>query len=120
MPKLIFFNVKEVQDFLMHNGYVFTLRKPRSEGEALAVTGNYYKYQAFGEVNVKLIKENVIHAHELSPYVAGSGIKAKLTLCDFCYDDDAHEWFDRAKQMSGEKLNLYLVTRDMTGVYKIK
>jgi hypothetical protein len=120
MPRLIFFNVKEVREFLSLNGYVFTLRKPRNEGEALAVVGNYYKNEPFGKVYVKLIKENITHAHELSPYVHGSGIKASLTLNDMCYDDDSHQWFNLAKHMSGEQLNLYLVTKDMTNWYKIK
>jgi len=116
----IFFNVDEVRHFLTLNGYVFTLRKPRSVGEALAVVGNYYKYEAFGKVNVMLIKENIKHPHELSPYVHGSGIEAPLTLNDMCYDDDAHHWFALANKLSGEQLNLYLVTMDMTGLYKIK
>jgi hypothetical protein len=116
----IFFNVKEVRQFLMLNGYVFTLRKPRNVGEAIAVVGNYYKYEPIGKVFVQLIKEDIKHPHELSPYVNGSGIEAPLTLNDMCYDDDAHHWFALANKMSGQKLNLYLVTMDMTNWYKIK
>ena len=119
MPKLIFFNIKEVRNFLMLNGYVFTLRKSRSEGEALAVVGSYFDHQPLGMTNVKLILEDVYNAHQLSPYVAGSGIKAQVTLCDCGYDDDAHQWFGLANKLSGEKLNLYLVTMNMTGMYRI-
>jgi hypothetical protein len=120
MPKLIFFNVKEVRDFLMLNGYVFTLRKNRSEGQAIAVVGSYFDHKPIASVFVKLILENVYNAHQLSAYVAGSGIKALFTLNDMCYDDDAHHWFALANKLSGEQLNLYLVTMDMTNFYKIE
>ena len=116
---IIFFNVKEVRDFLMSHGFVFTLRKPRAEGRATAVSGNRYHYDEIGAVEVKLIKEGIIHPHQLSPYVKGSGIEAKLTLNDMCHDDDAYEWFGLANHLSGEQLNLYLVTMDMTNFYKI-
>ena len=120
MTSYIYFNVKEAREFLLSHGYVFTLRKPRAEGDAIAVTGGYYNHQSIGKVNVMLILEGVYHAHQLSPYVDGSGIKAKLTLNDCSYDDDAHEWFGLANKISGQKLNLYLVTLDMTGFYKIE
>lgn len=119
LPRLMYWNVKEARDFLILNGYAFTLRKPRNEGVAIAVVGSYYKHQPFGTIFVKLIKENIKHPHELSPYVHGSGIEAPLTLNDMCYDDDAHHWFALANKLSGEQLNLYLVTIDMTGMYKI-
>ena len=118
MPRLIYWNVKEAYEFLIQNCYVFTLRKPRTEGEALAVTGSYYDHKPMGMVNVKLILENVYHPHQLSSYVAGSGIKSEITLCDM-RDDDAFKWFNLAKNISGEQLNLYLVTMDMRGLYKI-
>ena len=127
MTSLIFWNVKEAREFLILNGYAFTLRKPRSEGDALAVIGNYYNWQPIGKVNVKLILENVTHAHQLSPYVHGSGIKAQLTLNDCSYDDDAHQWFNLANAIdfkhgevvSKKQLNLYLAVMDLTGMYKI-
>lgn len=115
----MYWNVKEARDFLILNGYVFTLRKPRSEGSAIAVVGSYYNHKPIGSIFVKLLKEDIQYAHELSAYVAGSGIKSQITLCDCGYDDDAHEWFALANKISGEKLNLYLVTMDMTGMYKI-
>lgn len=115
----MYWNVKEAREFLLKNGYVFTLRKPRKEGPAIAVVGSFYDHQPIGSTFVKLIKEDVQHAHELSAYVAGSGIKAQITLCDCGYDDDAHQWFGLANELSGQKLNLYLVTMDMTGMYKI-
>lgn len=117
---LIFFNVEEARNFLLENGYVFTLRKHRMEGEAIAIVGNYYKHKTIGKVFVKLIKANITHPHELSSYVAGSGIKSPITFNSLCYDDDAHHWFALAKQISGEQLNLYLVTMDMSGIYKIE
>ena len=123
MTSLMYWNVKEAREFLILNGYVFTLRKPRKEGPAIAVVGSYYDHHPIGSTFVKLIKEDIQHAHELSAYVAGSGIKAQITLNDMCYDDDAHHWFRLAYQLSvkeeGQKLNLYLVTMDMTGMYKI-
>ena len=51
----MYWNVKEAREFLMLNGFVFTLRKPRKEGEALAVVGSYYEHQPLGMTNVKLI-----------------------------------------------------------------
>ena len=95
----IFFNVPEVRDFLLENGIVFTLRKPRSEGETYAVVGSYYKHKTIAIVKVKLEKADIHYAEDLLPYFFQSGLNQSV-----------YEWFELAKKMSGKTLNLYKVT----------
>jgi hypothetical protein len=94
----IYFNVSEVREFLLENGIVFTLRKPRSIGVTQAVFGSYFKHTTFAIVEVKLEREHVNYMEELLPYIERSGLK------------DVGKWFELAKKMSGDTLNLYNVT----------
>jgi hypothetical protein len=96
----IYFNVPDVREFLLDNGVVFTLRKPRSEGETYAVVGSYCKHKTIAIVRVKLEKTDIHYAEDLGPYFSQSG----LVGCS------VYDWFELAKKMSGETLNLYKVT----------
>ena len=76
----IFFNVKEARNFLLENGFVYTIRKRRSTGKANAVVGSYYKHKTIAEVDVIEVTTKPVLAHgefdsTLSFYVKNSGFK---------------------------------------------
>lgn len=111
---MIFFNVPGPKEFLIINGYVYTLRKPRSVGVTTAVTGNRFKgdVKPFAKVNVVLIAENITSPDTLVPYAFESGIKIGVTLSSIIWDAKmiAKKWLNLAREKSGIILNLYKVT----------
>jgi len=55
---MIFFNVEEARNFLVKNGFVYTLRRHRKHlGSNLAVYGGYYKWEKLGACNIEFIKD---------------------------------------------------------------
>jgi len=54
---MIFFNVNNVKNCLIKNGEVYTLRKKRRDGLDIAVTGNRYKWNKLGKVDIIFVKE---------------------------------------------------------------
>jgi hypothetical protein len=88
---VIWFNVKKARDFLLKNGYVYTLRpRKRREGKDVLMYGGFGKK---GYVNVKFVKE-ILDWDELNRYVYESGFR------------NVDEWVREAK---GSRF-LYLVT----------
>src|SRR3972149_10880670 len=113
--KMIFFNIREVREYLVTHGIVYTIRNSRSEGITDAVQGNYRKWTKICKVNVKLMEENIISSEQLEKYAFQSGITLPITLCALKVDarQISNKWLDLAKRLSaqqGEQLNLYRVT----------
>jgi hypothetical protein len=108
---MIFFNVREVREYLVTHGIVYTLRRPRAEGLTDAVEGNYKKWRKICKVNVELVTKNIISSEQLEQYAFQSGITLPITLCAFQADARriSNKWFDLAHKLSGEQLNLYRV-----------
>jgi hypothetical protein len=101
---MIFFNVEKVRQFLMHNEFVFTLRKPRKRtGIETLAYGNRFKgdITTLGKCYVYLAKANVIDPSQLWRFFKYSGLDTGLNT--------ASQWLEKAKKMSGNKLNLYIV-----------
>ena len=95
---MIFFNKEPVREFLLKNGLVYTLRKPRKRiGNDIAVYGSFYKNAKIADVTIELVMENLTSAKQLKPYVSESGL------------EDSQEWLKLAQKLSGQKLNLYKV-----------
>ena len=95
---VMFFNIKSVREFLINNGYVFTLRKKRFRiGRDMAVYGNYYIQTKIGNINIEKL-EQIASPNQLSSYINESGLK------------DIEKWFGLATKLSGQKLYLYKVT----------
>jgi len=97
----IFFNVKPVREFLIKNGFVYTLRKRRGRvGNDVAVHGSYYKRKTIAKVFILEVPIGKIENSEmLTGFFDESGLKSS-----------ASEWFELAKKLSGEELYLYKVT----------
>jgi hypothetical protein len=95
----IYFNVRTVREYLVTNGHVYTLRKPRGVGITDAVTGSYFKHKTFAKVEVKLVITDVLMSTQLDPYFGESGLFSS-----------SYKWLELAQIMSGGKLNLYKVT----------
>jgi len=95
----MFFNVTEARWFLLTNGKVYTLRKPRKRENCIEqlVKGSRYKHKSIGLGQVKLIRKNITHPRELIPYYHQSGFFTPNT------------WYAVAKEKSGERLDLYEV-----------
>jgi hypothetical protein len=69
---VIWFNVEKARDFLLKNGYVYTLR-PKKRREGIEVL----MYDGFGKkgyANVKFVKE-ILDWDELNRYVYESGFR---------------------------------------------
>lgn len=112
---MIYFNVKEIRNYLLTHGIVYTIRNPRSEGITDAVQGSYMKYVKICKVNVKLIEEKITSIGQLDKYAFQSGITLPVTLSAFKADarQISQKWLDLAQKLSaqnGEQLNLYRVT----------
>lgn len=113
---MIFFNVREVREYLMTHGEVYTLRNPRAEGTTDAVKGDYRKQERLCRVQVELITKDVKSSEQLEEYAFKSGITIPITLSAFKADarQISVKWLDLAKRMSsrnGEQLNLYHVLK---------
>jgi len=96
---IMFFNVKKVREFLLKEGYIYTLRKKRKRvGEDVAVKGNYYKQDWLAWIHIEFIKS--IHSFlELVFFVAESGLAPK-NIVDSKKGMASLKWFDLAKKMS--------------------
>lgn len=100
---MIYFNVKDVKEFLEKNGMVYTLRKPRTVGITQAVVGSYYKHETFATVDIQLIIENVIDSRQLYKYFSESGLAGTEV-------EGSLRWLNLANKLSGFTLNLYKVS----------
>lgn len=107
---VMFFNVQDVKEFLLEEGYVYTLRKKRFRiGNDIAVVGSYYKHKKIARIHIEFIKS--IHSFlELVFFVAESGLVPK-DIADNRKGVASLKWFDLAKKMS-KTYPLYL--------YKVK
>lgn len=105
---MIYFTVKEVREYLIEHGFVYTLRKPRGTGITQAAEGgSYQKPILFADVDVELIEENITDSKQLLAYVAYSGLGPRgLEGLESC----AKKWLSLAQQLSGEELHLYKAT----------
>ena len=84
---MIFFNVKEVKNFLLKNGEVYTTRKPsRKIGVDIAVEGSYTHPKILGLVDIKFV-ELITSPEQLTPYVDKSGISSIFL------------WFEKAQEL---------------------
>lgn len=101
----IYFNVKEVREYLQRTKMVFTLRKPRSVGVTDAVVGSYLKHMAFATVEIIQMVENVCRPEQLELYVSQSGLLKEGESIE----EATKRWFTLAQKMSGFTLNLYQV-----------
>jgi len=98
---VIFFNVKEVREFLIKNGLVYTLRKKRFRvGNDTAVYGSRFKQKKIGKVFIELIPiGKITNSETLVVFFDYSGLNSS-----------ASSWFELGKQLSGDNLYLYRVT----------
>jgi len=86
---VIFFNVKSVREFLLDNGFVYTLRKRRKHvGLTRAVFGNYYKKHWFAVVLVEEL-HRIKRADQLTSYLPNSGLSCSVG-----------QWLSLAKRLS--------------------
>ena len=113
---MIYFNVREVREYLVTHGEVYTIRNPRSEGTTDAVHGNYRKQTKICRVQVELVTKNITSIDQLVDYAFKSGITVPITLSAFKPDarQIATKWLDLAHQLSGqngETLHLYHVIK---------
>ena len=84
---MIFFNVKEVKDFLLKNGEVYTTRKPsRKTGIDIAVEGSYTRPKILGLVDIKFV-ELITQPEQLTLYVNRSGLHSPFV------------WFEKAQEL---------------------
>lgn len=98
---MIFFNVQQVREFLLKNGFVYTLRKSRRIGNDLAVYGSYYKQTKIGKCKIQLE----------ATYPIGSEIDLSSEHVKYSSFKSAEEWFNLAKKLcKGELPYLYKVT----------
>jgi len=97
----MFFNVESVRNFLIDNGYVFTLRKKRFRiGNDIAVHGSYFKQNRIGKILIEtVIRRPIQRPAILTSYFGASGLKSS-----------PEEWFKLATKLSGQNLYLYKVT----------
>jgi len=107
----MFFNVREVRDYLLRHGYVFSLRKPRKSPimRDLAVHGSRYNHKRIGPVTVILADSNTITTElPLIKYVDRSGLyKPSLGIIR-----SSEEWLALARKISNtDDLRLYFVKR---------
>lgn len=98
---MIFFNVEPVREFLIKNGYVYTLRKKRFRiGNDIAVYGSFCKHETIAKVFIESVPfGQVTNSEMLVLYFDYSGLKSS-----------ASEWFELARKLSGDELYLYKVT----------
>ena len=84
---MIFFNIKQVKDFLLKNGEVYTTRKPsRKTGVDLAVEGSYTHPKILGLVDIKFV-ELITQPEQLALYVNKSGLQSPFV------------WFEKAQEL---------------------
>jgi len=97
---VMFFNVKSVREYLIKNGYVYTLRKKRKIiGPDVAVYGSRYKQKRIGRIFISIVPIGKITDSEiLVGYFDNSGLS-----------DSASKWLELARKLSGEELYLYKV-----------
>lgn len=99
--ELIFFNVPQVREFLLKNGFVYTLRKSRRIGNDLAVYGSYFKQTKIGRCKVQLE----------ATYPIGSEKDLSSEHVKYSSFKTAEEWYTLAlKLYKGELPYLYKVT----------
>lgn len=109
---MIFFNVKDVREFLIDMGFVLTLRKKRFRvGNDLAVYGSYFKQNKIGKVFIWEVKK-IESYEELIPNVFISGLFKWRGDKEFneLKKETAKKWFELAKKLSGDELYLYMVS----------
>jgi hypothetical protein len=74
---MIFFNNTKARNQLLKNGFVYTLRRPRTTGETIAVWGTKDCNETLCKVNVEKIAITGSRQDTecLVPYLSGSGFK---------------------------------------------
>jgi hypothetical protein len=94
----IFFNVHEAREYLLDNGYVYTLRTKRPPKAQVdhARWGSYYRFSDLGLVKIEFVME-VRDRHDLEPYVKESGFKT------------VNEWFTAAAPLARNLLKVTLL-----------
>lgn len=116
---VMFFNIKDVRNFLIKNGMVYTLRKKRFRiGNDVAIYGTPFKQKRIGEVYIQPI-EKITHSEQLIPYVAESGLLKPVVNTGLWNPKSRDEliarlksrdWLELAKKLSGDELYLYKVS----------
>jgi hypothetical protein len=112
------FDVKVVREYLEGHGFVYTLRHPRLTGQTIAIFNGGTKKEPveiiLADVEVKLIEEAVVTPEQLYPFVFMSGLGVAESLdkkgLNQLRDEIAKKWLMLAQRLSGETLNLYMVT----------
>lgn len=99
---MIYFNVDEAREYLLKNGFVFTLRKPRAVGHTIAVVGPRFGWRKLGDVFVSLVWEKVETTGIIDLFARYSGL-----------DCEGADWICKAwslhKREVRPSLNLYRV-----------
>lgn len=104
---MIFFNVKEVKDYLLSNDRVYTIRKQRKNvGFDKAATGDWRNNQTVFAIAKVFIRRVGIADLELAmEHVTESGLyDPKIGVFE-----SAVKWLELAKMMFGENLVMYYV-----------
>lgn len=111
---VMFFNVKEVREFLLRNKHVYTIRKKRCRvGNDIAVYGNYYNHTTIAKVWIEEVPVGEVDDwRKLRSYVKKSG----LWDSSVPPDNSALEWYRKARKLhkvilrNPIKLHLYHVS----------
>ena len=101
---MIFFNIEEVREFLIKNGFVYTLRKPRNTGQDIAVYGSYYKHKTFAKVFIDFEGADPFTPEALEYYIEKTGLYRGNKK------EDSAKWLELEKKLSGEHIHLYKVS----------
>lgn len=76
MTHPIYFNVEQARNQLSLVGWVYTLRKKRRTGTAIARQGSYYRWTRLGQVRILDVNGDNPSPEFLKGLVAGSGFSS--------------------------------------------
>jgi hypothetical protein len=74
----IYFNVEEARKYLIEHGEVYTIRKERHAGFAMARCGSFMRFDRLGTVNISPVLQlrSMSMEEQLKPFVAQSGFES--------------------------------------------
>lgn len=95
---MIFFNVKPVREFLLKNGYVYTIRDHMLKQDDIAVTGSYRSIKKLCDVKTEFVCF-VSCPEDLAFYTHASGFATSV------------DWYYLAQKMRHKPMMLFKVSK---------